>query len=51
MANPEILRDSLHRIAYSTDASAYREVPYGVAYPEDEDDISEFFYKKYLKIA
>ncbi len=39
MATPEILRDSLHRIAYSTDASAYREVPYGVAYPEDEDDI------------
>lgn len=39
MANPEILRDSLHRIAYSTDASAYREVPYGVAYSEDGDDI------------
>ena len=39
MANPEILRDSLHRIVYSTDASAYREVPYGVAYPKDEEEI------------
>ena len=28
------LSDSLHKIAYSTDASIYREVPYGVAYPE-----------------
>ena len=34
-----ILTDSLHKIAYSTDASVYREVPYGVAYPADEDDI------------
>lgn len=31
--------DSLHRIAYATDASAYREIPEGVAYPETEDDI------------
>lgn len=35
----EILTDSLHRIAYSTDASAYREIPIGVAYPKTEDDI------------
>lgn len=34
-----ILTDSLHRITYSTDASAYREVPQGVAYPETVDDI------------
>lgn len=34
-----ILIDSLHRIAYSTDASTYREVPYGVAYPETIADI------------
>ena len=34
-----VLSDSLHRIAYSTDASAYREVPKGVAYPETVDDI------------
>lgn len=39
MSCPEIHRDSLHRIAYSTDASAYREVPYGVAYPRDKEDI------------
>lgn len=31
--------DSLHRIAYATDASAYREMPEGVAYPETDDDI------------
>lgn len=31
--------DSLHKLAYSTDASAYREVPYGVTYPETISDI------------
>ena len=33
--------DRLHRIAYATDASVYREMPYGVAYPENEEDIRE----------
>ena len=33
--------DSIHKIAYATDASVYREIPYGVAYPETEDDIRE----------
>ena len=37
----EILTDKLHKIAYSTDASVYREVPYGVAYPKDEADLHE----------
>lgn len=37
----KILTDSLHRIAYSTDASTYREVPLGVAYPENVEDIVE----------
>ncbi|MDD2230957.1 MAG: FAD-linked oxidase C-terminal domain-containing protein [Candidatus Cloacimonetes bacterium] len=36
---PKIYSDSLHRIAYSTDASTYREVPQGVAYPETVDDV------------
>jgi FAD/FMN-containing dehydrogenase/Fe-S oxidoreductase len=36
-----LLTDPLHRIAYATDASAYREVPQGVAYPENEQDIIE----------
>lgn len=36
---PQILTDSIHKIAYSTDASIYREVPYGVAYPETVEDI------------
>ena len=31
--------DSLHRIAYATDASAYREVPQGVTFPENEQDV------------
>ena len=35
----EILTDSLHKIAYATDASVYREIPYGVAYPADENDL------------
>ena len=33
--------DRLHRIAYATDASAYRETPLGVAYPKNEDDIRQ----------
>ena len=37
----QILTDTLHRIAYATDASAYREMPIGVAYPKNEDDIIE----------
>ena len=35
----EILTDRLHKTAYSTDASVYREVPYGVAYPASAEDI------------
>ena len=35
----KIYNDTLHKIAYSTDASAYREIPYGVAYPETTADI------------
>lgn len=31
--------DNLHRIAYATDASAYRQMPYGVAFPQTPDDI------------
>lgn len=34
-----VFTDPLHRIAYATDASAYREVPQGVAFPENEQDI------------
>ncbi|MBQ7530361.1 MAG: FAD-binding protein [Paludibacteraceae bacterium] len=36
----EILTDSLHKIAYATDASVYREIPYGVTYPMNEEDLS-----------
>jgi len=37
----EILTDSLHKLAYATDASVYREIPYGVAYPAGVEDIQE----------
>ncbi len=37
----ELFTDSLHKIAYATDASVYREVPYGVAYPETVEDVQE----------
>lgn len=35
----EILTDSIHKVAYATDASVYREIPYGVSYPADEADL------------
>ena len=34
-----IYTDPLHRIAYAIDASAYREIPQGVTFPENEQDI------------
>ena len=37
----KIYSDSLHKIAYATDASVYREIPYGVAYPGKVADIQE----------
>ena len=37
----KVYTDSLHKIAYATDASVYREIPYGVAYPETEEDVRE----------
>ena len=36
----KIHTDTLHRISYSTDASTYREVPQGVAYPETVNDVA-----------
>ncbi len=35
----QIYWDDIHKMAYATDASAYREIPMGVAYPETEDDL------------
>ena len=37
----KIHEDQIHKFAYATDASAYREIPAAVAYPETEDDIAE----------
>ena len=38
---PVILTDRLHRLAYATDASAYREVPEGVSYPRTVAEVQE----------
>ena len=35
----ELHTDDLHRILFSTDASVYRELPLGVAFPRDEADV------------
>ena len=40
----ELYTDNLHKIAYATDASVYREIPYGVAYPETEEDVRELMH-------
>lgn len=37
----KLYTDSLHKIVYATDASVYREIPYGVAYPETVNDVQE----------
>lgn len=37
----KLYTDSLHKIAYATDASVYREIPYGVAYPETIEDVQK----------
>ena len=36
--------DSLHKLAYATDASVYREIPYGVAYPETVGDVRDLIH-------
>ena len=40
----QLFTDNLHRIAYATDASAYREIPMGVAYPETVEDVKELLH-------
>lgn len=40
----QLFTDSLHKIAYATDASVYREIPYGVAYPETIEDVQELMH-------
>ena len=37
----KVYTDNLHKIAYATDASVYREIPYGVAYPATVEDVQE----------
>jgi len=35
----ELYTDNIHKLIYATDASAYREIPLGVVYPFDKNDI------------
>lgn len=35
----DLFTDPIHRVIYSTDASAYRQEPLAVAYPKNDDDI------------
>jgi len=37
----ELLVDDLHKTMYATDASVYRKIPLGVAYPKDESDLKK----------
>lgn len=37
----QLYTDNIHKMAYATDASAYRELPIAVAYPENEDDLRQ----------
>ena len=37
----QVHTDPLHRMAYATDASAYREMPVGVAFPSDAGDVRD----------
>lgn len=37
----KLFTDSIHKIAYATDASVYRQIPHGVAFPETDDDVRE----------
>lgn len=36
----QLRTDHLHRVLYATDASVYRELPVGVVWPRDEEDLS-----------
>lgn len=40
----EIYTDDLHSVLYATDASVYREIPIGVAFPKNEQDIKELIW-------
>lgn len=41
MGKIKIFTDKVSRVLYATDASAYRELPYGVCFPENPEDIQE----------
>ena len=41
MNTPTIHTDPIHLIAYATDASAYREMPKGVSYPANDEEVRQ----------
>ena len=45
-----LLYDELHKILYSTDASAYRIQPIAVAIPQTEEDIVKIIYDNKIQI-
>jgi FAD/FMN-containing dehydrogenase/Fe-S oxidoreductase len=50
----ELQYDQIHRIIYSTDASAYREKPLGVAYPKTSGDIQkiiQFAHQQHISLV
>ena len=40
----EVHFDNLHKIIYATDASVYRKIPLGVAYPRNNDDLKKIIH-------
>jgi hypothetical protein len=40
----EVHFDKLHKIIYATDASVYRKIPLGVAYPKNNDDLKKIIH-------
>src|SRR4030066_2539034 len=40
----EVHFDNLHKSIYATDASVYRKIPLGVAYPKNNDDIKKIIH-------
>ena len=40
----EVYFDNLHKSIYATDASVYRKIPLGVAYPKNSDDIKKIIH-------
>lgn len=49
MGKLEVYRDNIYRTLYATDASAYREMPYGVCFPKNAEEIVEIIKEASVK--